>query len=100
MAELPFGFWRYLLARRYSTIWPAVRPYFPHLPGNDRRLLETPVARLHLLRNRIAHHEPLLNEAILDRSQDMATVLDALDPQLTTWVRRGDRVPSVLVRRP
>jgi hypothetical protein len=43
VAELNFGFWRFLLARRYTaTLWPALRPAFPYLPGSDRRLLEAP----------------------------------------------------------
>ena len=100
VAELPFGFWRFLLARRYTTIWPAVRPYFPHLPSNDRRLLELPVARLHLLRNRIAHHEPLLTVSATAVRADIVTVLDALDPALTRWVEQGDRIAVVHARRP
>lgn len=100
VAELPFGFWRFLLARRYTTIWPAIRPSFPHLQGHDRRLLELPVSRLHLLRNRIAHHEPLLALSVETVQHDLVTVLDALDPALASWVERGDRIAAVHARRP
>jgi len=63
VAELSFGFWRFLLARRYTaSLWPALRPGFPYLPSADRRELEAPVTRLHQLRNRVAHHEPLIAE--------------------------------------
>jgi len=50
IAELSFPFWRLLLARRSTaSLWPALRPSFPYLPSADRRVLEQPVARLHLL---------------------------------------------------
>jgi hypothetical protein len=100
VAELPFGFWRYLLARRYTaTLWPALRPAFAHLPGSDRRLLEEPVARLHRLRNRIAHHESLVTEPLDARYQDLLDVLTTIDPQLSTWVDAHSRVRDALQRR-
>lgn len=93
VAELPFGFWRYLLARRYTaTLWPAVRRHFPHLAGSDRRLLEAPVARLHQLRNRVAHHEPLLAEDLPGRYTDLLTLVGAVDPRLRDWVERNNRL--------
>lgn len=87
VAELPFGFWRYLLAKRYiSTLSPAGRHGFPQLPGRDRTRLERPVIRLHLP-NRIAHHEPLIRENLPTRLADLEYILDAIDPALRRWVR-------------
>ena len=101
VAELPFGFWRYLLARRYTaTLWPVMRTAFPHLPGRDRRLLEEPVTGLHHLRNRIAHHEPLLREDLAARYADLVGVLDAIDPVLRAWALSDGRVPALLAQRP
>src|SRR3954452_18611892 len=72
VAELGFGFWRFLLARRYTaSLWPALRPAFPYLPGSDRRLLEARVARLPVLRTRVPPHEPLLAEPLPDRYTDL-----------------------------
>jgi hypothetical protein len=101
IAELPFGFWRFLLARRYTaSLWPAMRPAFPHLTGRDRRQLEAPVARLHLLRNRVAHHEPLIAEPLGDRYTDLLDVVAFVDPALRTWVEATSRVTAVLGERP
>jgi hypothetical protein len=87
VAELSFGFWRFLLARRYTaTLWPALRPAFRYLPESDRRLLEAPVARLHVLRNRVAHHEPLLAEPLPDRYTDLLHVVGYVHPQLREWL--------------
>lgn len=101
VAELGFGFWRFLLARRYTaSLWPALRPAFPYLPGSDRRLLEAPVARLHVLRNRVAHHEPLLTEPLGDRYTDLLDVVGFVHPQLRGWLDTHNRLLATLARRP
>ncbi|SFO39965.1 hypothetical protein SAMN05216207_105133 [Pseudonocardia ammonioxydans] len=104
VAELNFGFWRFLLARRYtSTLWPAIRHAFPHLPRGRRnpQVIEEPVIRLHTLRNRIAHHEPLLSIPLHDRVDDLRFVLDAIDPRLRTWAVDDDtRLLGLLTHRP
>jgi hypothetical protein len=101
VAELSFGFWRFLLARRYTaTLWPALRPAFPYMPGSDRRLLEAPVARLHVLRNRVAHHEPLLAEPLDDRYTDLLDVVEFVHPQLRSWLDIHNHLLNTLARRP
>jgi hypothetical protein len=101
VAELSFGFWRFLLARRYTaTLWPALRPAFRYLPGSDRRLLEAPVARLHVLRNRVAHHEPLLSEPLPDRYTDLLDVVGFVHPQLRSWLDTHNRLQATLAQRP
>lgn len=101
VAELGFGFWRFLLARRYTaSLWPALRPAFPYLPGSDRRLLEAPVARLHVLRNRVAHHESLLTEPLGDRYTDILDVVGFIHPQLRNWLDTHNRLLATLAQRP
>jgi hypothetical protein len=101
VAELSFGFWRFLLARRYTaTLWPALRPAFPYMPGSDRRLLEAPVARLHVLRNRVAHHEPLLAEPVDDRYADLLDVVGFVHPQMRSWLDTHNRLLATLAQRP
>jgi hypothetical protein len=65
---------------------PPLRPAFRYLPESDRRLLEAPVARLHVLRNRVAHHEPLLAEPLPDRYTDLLHVVGYGHPQLREWL--------------
>jgi len=65
VAELMFGFWRYVVAGRYEeSFWiPALDAAFTGIPGSapgDRRQsLEQAMMNLNGLRNRIAHHEPI-----------------------------------------
>lgn len=101
VAELNFGFWRFLLARQYTALlWPALAPAFPYLGGSDRRLLEQPVQRVHRLRNRVAHHEPLIAEDLAARHEDILTIVGAVHPALRTWVATDSRVPALLLLRP
>lgn len=104
VAELTFGFWRYLLAKRYApTLWPALRHGFPHLPraGDARRVLEGHVIDLHKLRNRIAHHEPLLSVPLQDRVASLRFTLDAINPQIRVWALDDNgRLNALLASRP
>lgn len=65
-----------------ASLWPAIRPAFRYLPGFHRCLLEAPVARLHVLRNRVAGHEPLLAEPLDDRYTDLLDVVEFVHPEL------------------
>lgn len=52
VSELNFGFWRFLLARRYqSALWPDLASGFEHAPSRNRVVVEDLVVRLHEFRN-------------------------------------------------
>ena len=68
IAGFSFGFWKYLCARHYLTsLWvDALAGAFPQHPsGPDPRSVRSDVhnrmTRVHKLRNRVAHHEPIHN---------------------------------------
>jgi hypothetical protein len=101
VAELSFGFWRYLLSSHYErTLWvPCLRGAFPQLPG-VRKHLERPVAELHRLRNRIAHHEPVHSLPIADLREKALMVAGWISADARTWIANGDATPTLLNRRP
>ncbi|OBI48096.1 hypothetical protein A5707_18465 [Mycobacterium kyorinense] len=108
IAELTFGFWRYLsTTAHHHPLW------IPHLhkafrPGTSRRAVDDPVGRLHQLRNRIAHHEPLLRREtgrgvlslttrhLLDRLADLLTVADLISPELRDYIAAASSVRGKL----
>ncbi|GGQ47929.1 hypothetical protein ACFFKE_08505 [Streptomyces mutabilis] len=46
IAELSFGFWRFLLARQYKTnLWPDLAGAFPYAPNRALTTVEDPVKR-------------------------------------------------------
>lgn len=86
IAELMFGFWRYLtIAGRANTLW---MPYLRHgfVSGTSRPAIDDPMGRLHRLRNRVAHHEPLLTQNLAARRGDVLTLLGHISPDLRTYV--------------
>ncbi len=102
VAELTFGFWRYLLSRRYeTTLWtPMLRHAFPNLRPAQRAKVYTPVNDLVRLRNRIAHHEPIHNRPLEQMYADLLRVAGYLDSDVRTWIQERSPVPRLLLSRP
>ncbi|WP_236793892.1 hypothetical protein [Amycolatopsis sp. GM8] len=98
VAELNLGFWRFLLARRYDgTLWRYCM--YRAFPGKRRADVERAVSTLHVLRNRIGHHEPVHNrplDELLTLALDVAGWIDA---DARDWIAAGDLTPSLLARR-
>ena len=92
VAELPFGFWRYLLASHYDrTLWKSV--FLGVFRDQSRRKpVYYRLTRLHELRNRIAHHEPIHAEQLAQRHDELLTVLDWMNPAYRSWAERQSTV--------
>jgi hypothetical protein len=107
VAELSFGFWRFLCTRPYLTsLWvPALAAAFPHHPdaGNPlavRQAVDERMQRLHFLRNRIAHHEPVHQRDLRRDHNDLLAVAGWICPATRDWIANTSRCLSVLARRP
>ncbi|MER6723113.1 hypothetical protein [Streptomyces halstedii] len=101
IAELSFGFWRFLLARQYKTsLWPDLAGAFPRALNRALTTVENPVKRLHQFRNRIAHREGIWHLPLAARRDDIQTVLGFIAPPAATWVADVSRIDDVLARRP
>lgn len=101
ISELTFGFWRFLLTNRYrTTLWPDLARGFAHAPNRSLVTVEAPVVRLHGLRNRLAHHEPIWNKPLAAYQQDICAVLGYIDPDLRDWVVGHCRIETMLRRCP
>ncbi|MGA5284838.1 hypothetical protein [Streptomyces sp. E1N211] len=101
IAELNFGFWRFLIARQYrATLWPDLARAFPNAPGRALTLVEDPLKRLHKLRNRIAHHEAIWDQKLADRHDDVQNLLTYLDHNAAAWVASSSRIGTMLSQRP
>jgi len=69
-------------------------------PGTDRRDVDGPVGRLHDVRNRVAHHEPLLQTSVAGRLADLIEIGTLLDAHLGQHLSATTRVTSLLATRP
>ncbi|MDV5143180.1 hypothetical protein R1T08_02360 [Streptomyces sp. SBC-4] len=101
IAELGFGFWRFLLARQYkATLWPDLARAFPRAPKRALYVVEEPIKRLHAFRNRIAHHEGIWHLPLDKRWDDIQALLGYIEPAAADWVTDSSRIDDVLARRP
>jgi hypothetical protein len=103
VAELTLGFWRYLLAARYErALWlTCLRPAFPGIAGRGmRRDVHDALADLHVLRNRIAHHEPVHNRPLKHLHRTALSVAEWVCPDTRRWIEARSLVEPVLAARP
>jgi len=97
VAELNFGFWVGLFGRQYENhLWrPVLHRMFinashPLLRKDAHQVLDN----LRLLRNRIAHHEPILHRPLLREYRMILTVIGWLCLSTATWVGHYSRFNS------
>lgn len=92
ISELSLGFWRFLVARRLTGLWPDLASAFPHAPDRKRKTVEAPLGRLHDFRNRLAHHQRIWNRDPAACYGDLLLVAGYLESEFPTWIHR--RSPS------
>lgn len=100
VAEMSFGFWRYLLTSHYeSSLWtPALRRAFPRKLA--RETVHELVEHLNLLRNRVAHHEPIYDRNLQTDVLRIEQLLDWLSPSSAEWAMGTSRMEEVWAARP
>lgn len=107
IAELSFGFWQQLFTSAFDgALWkPYLYAVLPRLP----RVLTVQAARAHIftelealrvVRNRIAHHEPLLVENVPAAVQRAALLVDLRCADTKAWMQASHAVDDLLLRRP
>ncbi len=99
VAEIMFGFWTYLLSDAHEkTIWvPYLHKAFPK--GTDRGLLNDALGSLRVFRNRVAHHENILNGSESERRR-IVFLTRLLSPEALTHLRLNSDVAELLAARP
>lgn len=102
ISELNFSFWSSLLTKRYKdTLWrTALRFAFPHSPSRQPEYIFTRVRHAHILRNRIAHHEPIHQRNLMKDYSICLEILTAISPVIAQWSAENSRVLVVLAQKP
>lgn len=107
-ATLSFGFWVSLLgsggrlesgrkANYEMTLWrPALRQVFAHCATLTRRQAHGPLNELRILRNRIAHHEPIFMRNLTADHARILEVTGWISPGVRTWIAHHSRLPALL----
>ncbi|MCY1693682.1 hypothetical protein [Curtobacterium sp. SL109] len=105
VAELTFGFWRYLVESRYlTTLWiPVLHAAFPHGPDDlltRQREVRARLQQLHFVRNRAAHHEPVHERDLGRDHHDAIELLGWIHPAAAGWAEDVTSLRTVLSARP
>lgn len=78
-------------------------PRVPHHPDGvtlPRSDVDNRVQRVHVLRNRIAHDEPVYRRDLAHDHADMLDLVGWIDPGARAWVESLRRVSSIIASRP
>lgn len=99
VAEMMFGFWTYLAADSHEkTIWvPYLHKAFS--AGTDRDGINRALISLREFRNRVAHHENILNGSEAERRR-IIYIVRRLSPEALAHLQAHSEVSSILTQRP
>jgi hypothetical protein len=90
VAELSFGFWTGLTGPRYSDLWRNhLVKIFPRRPV-QRADVQLRLNSIRKLRNRIAHHEPILGRPLQKDVNQIFDTLSWISPMTARWVRSNN----------
>jgi len=99
-------FWQQLFTCRFdSTLWiPALGAVLRHAPSAHpsviRKAFHADIGRIRHLRNRIAHHEPILERDIGADLAAIGRLIHARCPHTLGWLQRHERATTVLAASP
>ena len=98
VAALTFSFWTSMLSPAYETLWQTTLHRIARREdgkGLRRKDLSEPLNKIRVLRNRIAHHEPILHWDLPKHYQAMLRVTGWLSAPAATWCRTYSRFTAV-----
>lgn len=98
VAGLTFGFWTAFLNREYETLWRSTLHHAVRRPDGkslSRKALAAPITQIRTLRNRIAHHEPILYWDLPRHYRLILEVTGWLSPAAAVWSAQRSRFAEV-----
>lgn len=101
VAELMFGFWTALVTKpREHDLWT---PYISRAfvsPRPKRKDVSSKMFSLNGLRNRVAHHEPLINYDLPKMHERILELSGWISPEVREHIEKETQVPTVIEERP
>jgi len=98
VAALTFSFWTAMLSPAYEDLW---RSTLNRIAATDkgkrlaRKAFSRPLTQIRLLRNRTAHHEPILHWNLPKHHESVLKLTGWLSPPVRKWVATIDRFDAV-----
>jgi hypothetical protein len=100
-------FWVSMLTRRHDNrLWiPLIRQFFPNLPPQldpvpARRLLHDQLEAIRLIRNRLAHHEPIFTKNLLVEYRRMRRVVFWRSRSAAAWLDSMQTITDLIATKP
>lgn len=87
VAELSFGFWTGLTGPKYDVLWRNhLVKIFPRRPV-QRAHVQARLNSIRKLRNRVAHHEPILSRPLQKDVNQILDLISWMSPVTARWAR-------------
>ncbi len=105
IAELSFSFWENMFTASFdAALWtPHLARVLPNLSlpvYRGRGHVHTELGKLRKLRNRIAHHEPLLTLNVLQTMNDLQALIALRCTDTAAWMAQTNNLTALLAARP
>lgn len=102
VATLTFDFWSNLFRPEYGGIWrTTVNIAFPNLAhGEGRKDIQDLVKTINAFRNRVAHHEPILDYNVTDMHSKIVKLVALKCADTAGWMKHFSTVGMVIRSRP
>lgn len=99
VAGLSFGFWPGLFGRHYEEVWRhRLRNAFPG--AAVKKDLSEPMKLIQRFRSRVAHHDCLLSQPVVERYGDMRRIAAWVDPAAEAWLGSRSQIDEVIGSKP
>lgn len=98
VAALSFSFWTTMLGPSYEVLWQTHLNLIGRRPdgtGLRRKDFSGPLTPIRILRNRIAHHEPILAWNLAQHHAAMRRLIQWLSPGAAAWCFDLDRFAAI-----
>lgn len=98
IAALSFSFWTSMLAPNYEILWQKTLNCIAQRDdgkGLHRKQLSVPLSQIRSIRNRIAHHEPIIHLNLLCEYRNIMQITRWLSSVAADWSECHSRFPSV-----
>ena len=102
IAALTFDFWSNLFRPEYFELWRSnITIAFPHCPlGLSRDDVQTLVRDVNVIRNRVAHHEPLLRFDVNEYYSKMQKLVSYRCPETNSWMKHNTTLSEAVRSKP
>jgi hypothetical protein len=103
VAALTFSFWTAMFGKEYETLWQTTLHHIGSRPdgkGLTRKHFSAPLAPIRTLRNRIAHHEPIIAWDLPKHYGRIVELTGWLSPSAAEWCAAHSRFSAVYPPEP